>query len=256
VSRQLLAIDVGNTHTTLGLFDDASLTQVWRMATRATRTADELWVFLRQFLDGSGIDSRSLGAVTISSVVPDLTLAYSEMAVGRLHVKPLVIRAETVHGLRIRYDPPSSVGADRLCGAIAAFTKYGGPLVVVDLGTATVLDVVSADAVYLGGLIAPGLQTALESLHSRAALLPRVEPVFPPEVIGSNTVSAIQSGILNGTVEMVNGLVSRIEEELNVRVKVVATGGFASVLQPHCKAIQFVEPNLVLEGIRLITDGQ
>lgn len=256
MTPRLLAVDVGNTHTTLGLFDGAVLMQRWRMATRVARTGDELWILLRQFHEGSGMDIRSVQAVTISSVVPELMLAYSEMAVTRLGIQPLVICADTVHSLQIHYDPPTSVGADRLCGAVAAFAKFGGPVVVVDFGTATVFDVISAAGVYLGGLIAPGLNTALESLHSRAALLPRVEPVFPPKILGTDTVAAIQSGILNGTVEIVNGLVARIEGELGAQVKVVATGGFASLLKPRCKAIQFVEPDLVLEGIRLITGEQ
>jgi type III pantothenate kinase len=256
VSRRLLAVDVGNSHTTLGLFDGSSLVERWRITTRESRTSDELWITLRQFFAGSAQDLTSVNAVSISSVVPDLTLAYAQMSAGRLNVPALIISDKTVHSLGIQYDPPSSVGADRLCGAVAAFTKYGGPLVVVDLGTATVFDVVSADAVYLGGLIAPGLLTALESLHSRAALLPRVDPDFPSAVIGADTVSAIQSGILNGTVEMVNGLVARISKELGESVKVVATGGFAPLLKPHCNAMQYLEPDLVLEGIRLITDKQ
>ncbi|HEY3294212.1 MAG TPA: type III pantothenate kinase [bacterium] len=256
MSRRLLAIDIGNTHTTLGLFDGVSLRECWRMATRAARTGDELWISLRQFFEGSGVDLQALDAVSISSVVPDLTAAYVSMSKSRLRLEPLVIRADSVRNLRIAYDPPASVGPDRLCGAVAAFAKYGGPLVVVDLGTATVFDVVSADAVYLGGLIAPGLMTALESLHTKAALLPRVEPEFPQKVIGGNTVTAIQSGILNGAVEMVNGLVARIELEVGMAVNVIGTGGFALLLQPHCARMRHVEPDLVLDGIRLITDQQ
>jgi len=256
MSRRLLAIDVGNSHTTLGLFDGNELVERWRMATRDLRTSDELWITLRQMFAGSSQDVASVSSISIASVVPELTLAYVQMSFKRLNIQALIISDKTVHSLGIQYDPPSSVGADRLCGAVAAFAKFGGPLIVVDLGTATVFDVVSADGVYVGGLIAPGLLTALESLHSRAALLPRVDPVFPDIVIGSDTVSAIQSGILNGTVEMVNGLVARISQELSKSVTVVATGGFASLLKPHCSAMQYLEPDLVLEGIRLITDEQ
>ena len=256
MARRLLAVDVGNTQTTIGLFDGGVLEERWHMATRVARTGDELWVFLRQFFEASGASLGDVRHVSISSVVPELTLSYSEMSKARLGVESLVIRAATVRSLKVEYDPPESVGPDRLCGAVAAAARYGKPVIVVDLGTATVFDVVTRDSVYRGGLIAPGMMTAIESLHARAALLPRVEPEFPRELIGSNTVTAIQSGILNGAVEMVNGLLSRLIGELGSEAKVVGTGGFAALMQPHCPAMRFVEPDLVLEGIRLITDEQ
>jgi type III pantothenate kinase len=256
VNRRLLAVDVGNTQTTIGLYDGAAMSERWHMATRVARTSDEVWIFLRQFFDASGMTMDSLDRVSISSVVPELTVAYAQMSRSRLQVEPLVIHAETIRSLRIHYDPPASVGPDRLCGAVAAFKRHGGPLIVVDLGTATVFDAVSADGVYLGGLIAPGLITAIESLHTRAALLPRVEPAFPEQVIGGNTVAAIQSGVFYGAVEMVNGLLTRISRELGGQPVVVGTGGFAAMLQPHCPALTHVDPDLVLDGIRVITDEQ
>lgn len=256
MKRRLLAVDAGNTHTTLGLFDDGTLHGHWRIATRVPRTGDELWVMLLQFLRNGGIEEASLGAVSISSVVPELTFAYTHMSVDRLGIHPLVITVECVKSLRIDYDPPSSVGADRLCGAVAAFMKYGGPLVIVDVGTATVFDVVSHDAVYLGGIIAPGIQTAIETLHGKAALLPRVETIFPSSVIGRNTESAIQSGVLLGSSIMIDGMIERIEAEMKAKVTVVATGGLAEVVRSKCRRLESVEPHLVLEGIRLITDQQ
>ena len=256
MNRKLLAVDAGNTHTTLGLFDRTELCGHWRIATRVPRTADELWVMLLQFLRNSGIDIMSLGAVTISSVVPELTFAYSKMAQDRLHIQPLIINADCVKSLQINYDPPSSVGADRLCGAVAAYAKYSAPLVIVDVGTATVFDIVSRDGVYLGGIIAPGIQTAIETLHGKAALLPRVEAVFPQSVIGRNTESAIQSGVLLGSVVMIDGIIEQIETELKTRVTVVATGGLAEIVRPRCTRLEHIEPHLVLEGIRLITQQQ
>lgn len=256
MTKRLLAVDVGNTQTTLGLFEGASLQQRWSMATRVARTGDEIWVFLRQFFAASDVDMTALDGVSISSVVPELTAAYVQMASERLAVRPFVITAERVRRLTISYSPPNSVGADRLCGAVAAFVRFGGPAVVVDLGTATVFDVVSKDGVYLGGLIAPGLVAAAESLHRTAALLPRAELRFPEKVIGQTTETAIQSGILWGAVAMIDGVVERIRAVVGGPIAVVATGGFAELLLARSAAIQHVEPNLVLEGIRIITDDQ
>jgi type III pantothenate kinase len=254
--RRLLAVDVGNTHTTLGFFEGNELRERWRIATRVPRTGDELWVMILQFLRNGGREDPKLTAVSIASVVPELTYAYTRMSAERLGIKPLVITVDCVRSLRVNYDPPSSVGADRLCGAVAAVSKYHVPLVVLDIGTAMVFDVIGADGAYRGGIIAPGLETGIEALHSKAALLPRVETVFPPSVVGRNTEEAIQSGVLHGAVVMIEGMLERIERELGSRVTVVATGGFAEILQLHCGRMEIVEPNLVLEGIRLITDQQ
>jgi type III pantothenate kinase len=220
------------------------------------RTGDELWSFLRQFFAGSNLDYRVIESVAISSVVPELTHTFSQMAREWMHLDPLVITHQVVHSLRIDYDPPSSVGADRLCGSVAAFTKYGGPLTIVDLGTATVFDIVSEQGVYLGGIIAPGLLTAMESLHSRTALLPRVELKFPETVIGRTTEGAIQSGLLYGAVETVSGILRRVNLQLGRKTTVVATGGFAGIVQAQCPEIGHVEPDLVLDGIRLIHEQQ
>ena len=254
--RSLLAIDVGNTLTTLGLFEGERLAHRWRMTTRVARTSDEIWVFLRQFMQTSSVTLERGCGVSISSVVPDRTDAFARMAVEKLQMEPLVIGADKVHSLKIEYDPPSSVGADRLCGAVAAFKRFGGPVVIVDLGTATVFDVVSREGVYLGGVIAPGLASAVESLHRSAALLPQAEVQFPPDVIGATTEAAIQSGVLYGTVEMIDGLVDRIRGRVPGDLTVLATGGFAELIHSRSRTIGHVLPDLVLEGIRLITDEQ
>jgi type III pantothenate kinase len=178
------------------------------------------------------------------------------MVSERLQLEPLVITSDTVRSLQISYDPPHAVGPDRLCGAVAGFKLMGGPLILVDLGTATVFDFVTADGVYQGGLIAPGLLTAVESLHKSAALLPSVELKFPVEIIGTTTEMAIQSGILYGALEMIDGVVERIQRSLLKPAHVIATGGFAHLLQPHSRVIERVEPDLVLHGIRLITEEQ
>jgi type III pantothenate kinase len=255
VNSGLLAVNVGNTQTTIGVFHGETLGERWRLATKVARTPDELWLILRQFLD-SRHDMQTPNAVSISSVVPDLTLAYAQMFESRVGVHPLVITYEAVHSLRIDYDPPCSVGPDRLCGAVAGFSKYGGPLVIVDLGTATVFDVITRDGVYSGGIISPGIMTAIESLHSATALLPRVELRFPDSIVGRTTEAAIQSGVLFGTIEMVDGMIRRIREAGHQDAKVIATGGLATLLSPRSATIQFVEPDLVLDGIRLITAQQ
>jgi type III pantothenate kinase len=249
-----LAIDVGNTHTVAGAFQDERLLDSWRMATRVARTSDEVWALLNQFLKTADIETTQITGVAISSVVPEMTTVYARAAEHRLSLEPLVISAKTVPWLKIHYENPEQVGSDRLCNAVAVFAKYGGPTIIIDFGTATTFDIIAATGDYLGGLIAPGLETAAGSLHHQAAKLPKVELTFPPEVIGRTTDASIQSGILFGTVEMVEGLVRKICEELGEPAKVVATGGLADLILVHAKLKASVEPNLVLEGIRIIYD--
>jgi type III pantothenate kinase len=254
MSGLLLAMNVGNTRTTLGLFEGATLRGRWHMATRAVRSSDEIWITLRQFLLAANVAISEHDKIAIASVVPGLTDACVQMARQRFHNEPFVVTVDKVKSLRIDYDPPTAVGADRLCGAAAAFQRFGGPVIIVDLGTATVFDVVTADAAYVGGLIAPGLLTSMESLHSGTALLPRVELKFPEQLIGRTTETSIQSGILNGSVEMIDGLVGQIQNELGSKSVVVATGGFAELVSSRSRTIAHVVPDLVLEGIRLIAE--
>lgn len=256
MTGRLLAVDVGNTQTTVGWFDGAILCARWRIATRVVRTSDELRILLRQLLAAAGHDPTAVRYVSLSSVVPDLTSVYADVARTGFGVEPLVITADKIRGITVDYIPPAAVGADRLCGMAAAAAKYGGALIVVDLGTATVFDVLTADNVYRGGLIAPGLATAVESLHSKTSLLTRVELKYPPLLVGNTTETAIQSGILNGAVAMIDGLVERLRTEAVPGARVIATGGFAELIAQRSRVIQCVEPDLVLEGIRIVTERQ
>jgi type III pantothenate kinase len=256
VSKLLLTIDVGNTHTAVGVFKGASLVNSWRLSSTTERTSDELWLMLETCLNSASIDRREIAKFGISSVVPGLTEMYCSLAKERLGLTPVVVSADTVPQIKIDYQPPRAVGADRLCSAVAGFRKYGGPLIIIDLGTATVFDVIGKDGAYLGGLIAPGLNTAVDSLHEMTAALPRVELSFPDQVIGKSTIESIQSGVLYGAIEMIDGVVRRIQEVLGVTATVIATGGFSGLLKPRSVSIEHIEPNLVLEGIRLVVESQ
>jgi len=250
----LLAIDVGNTHTVLGLFDGARLRAEWRLASLTSRTADETWLLLRDFCSAEQITVSSITGVGISSVVPDLTGVFETIARKYLKAEPVTVHAGLDLGLRVLYRDPTAVGADRLCNAVAGYRKYGGPLIIIDFGTATTYDVINAEGDYLGGVIAPGLETAATELHRRAAKLPRAELTFPPTVIGRETVTSMQAGIMFGAVDAAEGIVRRIRAELGVGAKVIATGGLSPAIARHTSLIDATEPSLVLDGIRLIYD--
>ncbi len=252
--KSFLAIDIGNTHTTIGLWESSEWLHEWRFSSRAIRTQDEWTVFLSSTLSRAGFPDRKIEGSGIASVVPALTgvVAGALLSVG---LAPAMVTHKFMSGVRIAYDPPEAVGADRICGVAAALRTFGPPVVVVDLGTATVLDVVNRDRVYIGGLIAPGVATAAESLGQKAALLPSVELAFPPKVIGETSVHAIQSGVLYGTLAMIDGLVRRIQEEIG-ESPVIATGGFAELIQSKSLTITSVDRHLVLEGIRLLCSGE
>lgn len=248
-----VGIDVGNTHTTVGWWEGGKWSHEWRLTTKAHLTRDEWTVLLEGVLRRAGFPVQSVSTLAISSVVPAMT-ASMKFAAIELGLSPIVISADHVKSVRIAYDPPQAVGADRLCGIAAAIHHLGTPVVVVDLGTATVIDVVDVDRVYRGGIIAPGVATAAESLNAATALLPRVDLAFPPNVVGRNTVQAIQSGILYGAISMIDGLVGRIKAEIGP-VPVIATGGFADLLRGQSKSITHVDQRLVLEGMRLLAIG-
>jgi type III pantothenate kinase len=250
--QYLLAIDIGNTHTVLGIFQERRLLDSWRMATRVARTADEVWAFAHQFLTMANIEDGHIGGVGISSVVPEMTTVYTDTSRKHLHLEPLIISTKTVPWLKVHYDNPDQVGSDRLCNSVAAFEKFGGPLIIIDFGTATTFDVVGENGDYLGGIIAPGLETAVASLHHQAAKLPKVDLTFPKSVIACTTESSIQAGILFGAIDMAEGLVKRIHKKLAQSAKVVATGGLASLIFSKTDLKATIEPNLVLEGIRII----
>ena len=248
----LLAIDIGNTDTTLGVFEGEELRATWHMATGVHRKADEYAALLLNLLHHQGLDIAEVKDIALCSVVPPLIATFDELCQRYFHLSPLVVGAGVKTGVRIRMDNPREVGADRIANAAAAHHLYGGPIIIADLGTATTFDTVSKEGDYLGGAIAPGIGTAAEALFMQAAMLPRVELVRPKRAIGTNTITAIQSGIVFGYVGLIEGIVARIQQELGERAKVVATGGFAEVIAKETAVIDVVNPNLTLIGLRLI----
>ena len=249
----LLAVDVGNTQTVLGVFEARELVWHWRIATQRERTADELALMFGGFLEQAGLSfSRQITAVVVASVVPAQTQALREMVRNYFHFQPVLVEPGIKTGISIQTDNPKEVGADRIVNAVGAFAKYGGPCVVVDFGTAITYDAVSEQGEYLGGAIAPGVQVSAAGLSSVADRLPRVEVVAPRSVIGKNTVEALQSGLLLGTASEVDGMVERMQKELGGHATVVATGGLADVVVPLCQTVDHHEPWLTLEGLRLI----
>jgi type III pantothenate kinase len=249
----LLAIDVGNTQTLVGLYESGrtDLTDHWRLATNAERTGDEYALTIQEFLGFRGFDLDEVTGIAVSSVVPRVTAALRTMCAKYFSVDPLVIEPGVRTGMPIRYDDPKEVGADRIANAIGAFDLFGGPTVVVDFGTATTFDVVSAKGEYLGGAIVPGIEISLDALFGRAAGLRRVELTEPRSVIGRSTAESIQSGALYGFAAQVDGICHRIETEIGP-CTVVATGGLASVIRPYSASIAHHEPWLTLHGLRLV----
>lgn len=248
----LLAIDVGNTHTVVGVFDGQRLVADWRMASLTVRTRDESWLTIRSFCAEAGIPVPSLTGAGISSVVPDLTDVFEGMAEKYLGTEPVTISASLDLGFRVHYADPMAVGADRLCNAVAGYRKYGGPLIIIDLGTATTFDVVAANGDYLGGVIMLGMESAAAELHHRTARLPRIELHFPSGVIGRDTTTSMQAGVMYGTIDALEGMIRRITAELGQKARVIATGGLSAAVASHSALIEASEPSLVLEGIRLI----
>jgi len=248
----LLAIDIGNTVTTLGVFGDSELRATWQLATNIGRMADEHAALLLNLLDHQGLKPSDITKAALCCVVPPLLATYEELFQRYFHVSPLVIAAGVKTGVRIRMENPKEVGADRIANAAAAHHLYQGPIIIVDLGTATTFDVVSREGDYLGGAIAPGINTAAEALFRQASMLPRVELAAPKQAIGSNTASAMQSGIVFGYVGLIEGIVSRIQQELGGKAKVVATGGWADIIARETAVIESVNPDLTLIGLRII----
>jgi len=248
----LLAIDIGNTSTILGAFEGDELRATWHMATNIDRMADEYAALLLNLLHHQGLDTSDIKEVALCSVVPPLIATFKELFQRYFHLSPLVIGAGVKTGVRIRMDNPREVGADRIVNAASAHHLYGGPVIIVDLGTATTFDTVSRKGDYLGGAIAPGIITATEALFMRSAMLPRVELTHPKQAIGTNTISAMQSGIIFGYVGLIEGIVARIQQELGEKAKVVATGGYAELIAKETAVIYVVNPNLTLIGLRLI----
>ena len=248
----LLVMDVGNTNTSLGVFEGERLAWHWRLTTERARTGDEYGVQARNLFAFAGLDFKSIDAVAIASVVPQLDYTLKRMSEDYLHLTPLFVDQSADTGLTILYDPPSDVGADRLCDAVAATHKYGAPCIVVDFGTATNFEVIEEGGRYLGGVITPGISISTDALFARAARLPRVGIERPQRVVGTSTVTAIQSGLYYGYAGLVDGILRRMIEELGRRPRVVATGGLAPLIATASEFVDEVDQTLTLDGLRLV----
>ena len=250
----LLAIDIGNSNVTLGVFREENLLATWRLATDTRKLPDEYALLIQSLLPLKGVAPKDIDSIALCSVVPPLTQVFGELAKEHFGVTALRFGAGTRTGVRVLYDYPRDVGSDRVVDAAAAFSMYGGPVIVVDFGTATVFDAVSRDGEYLGGAIASGITLTAEALFERTSQLRRVELVPPKSAIGRNTASSIQSGILFGHVGMVEYMVRRFKLELGGDTKVVGTGGMASLIEKETDVFDAVNPDLTLIGLRLIND--
>jgi len=243
----LLAVDVGNTQTVLGLYDGDRLTDDWRLATDRTRTGDELGALLHGLLD-----FEPVSGICLSTTVPTLAREWTRVAERWVEAPILVVGPGVRTGIPIQYDDPREVGPDRIVNAVAAKERYGAPVIVVDFGTSTNFDVVSPAGAYVGGVLAPGIEVSMEALFARAARLVNVDYVEPPSVIGKTTVGGLQSGVVYGFAGQVDGIVTAIRGELDAAAPVVATGGLAGLIAPHSQTIGSVDPFLTLEGLRLV----
>lgn len=250
----LLTIDVGNTQTVIGVFDGKELAGHWRFATQAERSADEYRILLREILGLEGFSTEDLTGAAIASVVPTSTAALRHISTELASGPTIVVEPGIKTGVPILIDNPREVGADRVMNSVAALHKYGAPCVVVDFGTSTNFDVVGADGEYLGGAIAPGLEVSHDALISATAALRRVELVPPRSVVGKGTVEAIQSGLVYGHAAMVDGIIRRTVAEIDGDTEIIATGGLASTIVPHCENVDIVDEFLTLDGLRLIFD--
>lgn len=248
----LLVIDVGNTQTVMGVYDNTNLLVSWRVSTDIRRSGDEFWVVVRNLFREAGLDTEAVKGVCISSVVPPLQGTLEEVCERYFKCEPVSVEPGVKTGLSILYDNPREVGADRIVNAVAGINLYGAPLIIVDFGTATTFDAVSAKAQYLGGAIFPGITIAAEALFQRTAKLPRVELTAPKSVIGKDTDSSIRSGLIYGYAEMVDGMAKRIRKEMEGEPKVIATGGLAAIIAQYSEEIQEVNHMLTLVGLRII----
>ncbi|UMV48913.1 type III pantothenate kinase [Paenibacillus macerans] len=247
-----LVVDVGNTNIVLGIYKERELLHHFRIGTNRQATVDEYGVLIYNLFQMSHIQVQDIEGVIISSVVPPLMHVLEALCEKYLRRKPLVVGPGIKTGLNLRYENPREVGADRIVNAVAAIKQYGGPLVVVDFGTATTFDCIDAQGNYLGGAIVPGIGISTEALYQRASKLPRIELEKPKKVIGRNTVNAMQAGIIFGYAGQVDGIVERIAAEMGAKPKVVATGGLAELIASETRSIEEVNPRLTLEGLRII----
>lgn len=250
----LLVVDVGNTNIVLGVYQEKELLCHWRISTDRQRTADEYGILIFNLFQHNKMDMKQIRSVIISSVVPPLTVPLQRMCGRYFGGDPLVVGPGIKTGIRINYENPREVGADRIVNAIGAFDKYGGPLIIVDFGTATTFCAIADNGDYMGGAIAPGIGISTEALFQRAAKLPRIELVMPKTVICRNTVASMQAGIILGFAGQVDQIVRRMKLELGSEAKVIATGGLANLISQESSTIDVVEPFITLEGLRIINE--
>jgi type III pantothenate kinase len=248
----VLVVDIGNTHTVFGVLDGLQVKEHWRITSSLVRTEDEIGMLLKNYFEHSGYKFSDIDGVCISSVVPDLSKAYLWMSEKYFKKEALLIDSSLQLGIKVNYKDPKTVGADRLCNAVAGIYKYGKPLIVLDFGTATTFDCIDKNGDYAGGVIAPGIETSISSLHRRAAKLPLVELKFPTKAIGTTSEESIQIGILRGTIHVVVGIVKDLRKEIGHTAKVIATGGLAKVIAKETEIIDIVDPFLSLYGSALI----
>lgn len=247
----LLAIDLGNTNTVFGVYEGDQLVMHWRLSTQKDRTVDEYGILLRNLFSLERIEAKRIRRVVIASVVPPLDPVLNEMASAYFAVKPMFVTHENA-GIPILYDDPREVGADRIVNAVAVLHKYGKPAIVVDFGTATTFDAITAAGEYRGGVIAPGIVISAEALYEHAAKLPRIEIQKPANVIGTSTITSMQSGLVYGYVALVDGIITRMKDELGSKTRVIGTGGQAPFISQETRLIETVDPNLTLDGLQLL----
>ncbi|TYR78219.1 type III pantothenate kinase [Priestia megaterium] len=248
----IFVLDVGNTNTVLGVYDGDELKYHWRIETSRNKTEDEYGMTIKALLEHVSLSFKDIHGIIISSVVPPIMFALERMCQKYFHLKPLVVGPGIKTGLNIKYENPREVGADRIVNAVAGIQLYGSPLIIVDFGTATTYCYIDEEKQYMGGAIAPGINISTEALYSRASKLPRIEIARPSSIVGKNTVSAMQAGILYGYVGQVDGIVARMKAQSNVNPKVIATGGLATLIAKESDIIDIVDPFLTLKGLQII----